>query len=536
MKKFVVLCAAVLLPFALLAQENGEEPPEEKEFVMAMLSAQLQFNPIQSFTSTESQIYTALFEGLVSYHPLTLNPQPAVAQRWETSPGGRVYTFYLRSNARYWNGDPVKAQHFRDTWLAALDPEQDTAYSFLFDIIEGAEAYRKGEAESAESVGISVLADDILQVTLEHPASHFIDVLAHHSFVPLHPRMNAQEEARDITKVLGNGPYVIADSTENELTLRKNDLYWDRQNVELDTIRIRMSDNYRGITDRFSDGDVDWVSSGIALDRVSSSESVVINPMFATRYFYMRAGEEPFTNPSVRQALALLVPWQEVRSDQYHYIPAATLVPSVPGYPDVSGISEQAVAEAQSLLAEAGYPNGSGLPEIVIRVPQSAEDDRETNLIADALREQLETEVILDTVAFNDYYDSLEEDDYTIGTLSWIGDFADPLTFLQMWTSASNLNDADYDDAAYDELIRDSMSQSGRERYQTLAEAERMLLNDAVVWPISHSPALNLIDTRRVAGWYPNPLDIHPFKHLRFRAPAPPPNVARALSGGISVR
>lgn len=537
MKRIVVTAlVAVLVPFLLPAQDGGNGAGEEEggengrderqEFIMAMLSADLQFNPIQSFTSTESQIYTALFEGLVSYNPLALRPQPAVARRWETGPSGREYTFYLRSNARYWNGDRVTAQHFRDTWLAAIDPENDTAYSFLFDIIEGAEEYRMGELENREEVGIQALADDTLQVTLEQPASHFISVLAHHSFVPLHPQMAAGETISDVSRVMGNGPYVIANSTPNELTLHKNDLYWDRQNVQIPVIRIRMSDNYQGITDRFVQGDVDWVSSGIALDRVESTDSIVINPMFATRYFYIRAAEEPFAIPAVRRAMALVIPWSEVRNNQYHYLPASTLVPSVPGYPDVTGIAKQDVTEAQKLLDQAGYPNGDGLPEIVIRIPQSSQDDREANLILEALRENLNTTVSLDPIPFAEYYDSLEEEDYTIGTLSWIGDFADPLTFLQMWTSGSNLNDAGFRNEEYDQLIRDSMSQSGPQRYQTLADAEALLLNDAVVLPISHSPALNLIDTDRISGWYPNPLDIHPFKHLGFRTPAPPPNVA----------
>lgn len=540
MKRIIYLAiVTALLSLPLAAQtsdgdaseNNQEQEQEEKEqeFIMAMLSADLQFNPIQSFTSTESQIYTALFEGLVSYNPLTLRPQPGVARRWESSPDGRVYTFYLRENARYWNGDQVTAQHFKDTWLAALDPEEDTAYSFLFDVIEGAEAYRTGETENPESVGIEVLAEDTLQVTLAHPATHFVSVLAHHSFVPLHPDMNVNETVTDISRVMGNGPYVISNASDSELTLRRNDLYWDRPNVEIPIIRIRMSDNYQGITERFVSGDVDWVSSGIALDRIDTPEQIVINPMFATRYFYIRAAEGPLSNPSVRRALALLVPWQEVRSDQHHYLPAATLVPSVPGYPDVEGISERSIAEAESLLEEAGYPQGDGLPEIVMRLPESSRDNREATMILEALREQLETEVTMDPVPFERYYESLEDDDYTIGTLSWIGDFADPLTFLQMWTSGSNLNDAGFRDATYDELIRTSMGQTGRERYDTLAEAETLLLNDAVVLPISHSPALNLIDTEQISGWYPNPLDIHPFKHLGFRTPEPPPNTAGHL-------
>jgi peptide/nickel transport system substrate-binding protein/oligopeptide transport system substrate-binding protein len=109
----------------------------------------------------------------------------------------------------------------------------------------------------------------------------------------------------------------------------------------------------------------------------------------------------------------------------------------------------------------------------------------------------------------------------------WIGDYADPLTFLQMWTSESNLNDAQFSDVGFDRLVTDSFSKEGSRRYQQLAEAEEMLLSQAVVLPINHAPAFNLIDLDRIEGWFPNVLNIHPFKYIRFRTLRLPPGIAR---------
>ncbi|MFP4067562.1 MAG: ABC transporter substrate-binding protein, partial [Spirochaetaceae bacterium] len=156
-----------VLPVSASAQDEGNdegqrpgnqqsETDTESEFVTAYLHSEIQFDPLESFTSTEAQIYTALYEGLVSYHPLTLDPVPGVAERWESSPDGLTYRFYLRQDARYSNGDAVLAEHFRDTWLELLDPRNDSAYSFLFDIIEGAEEYRTGEETDPDTVGIYV--------------------------------------------------------------------------------------------------------------------------------------------------------------------------------------------------------------------------------------------------------------------------------------------------------------------------------------------------------------------------------------------
>jgi peptide/nickel transport system substrate-binding protein/oligopeptide transport system substrate-binding protein len=116
---------------------------------------------------------------------------------------------------------------------------------------------------------------------------------------------------------------------------------------------------------------------------------------------------------------------------------------------------------------------------------------------------------------------------------SWIGDFADPLTFLQMWISDSNVNDAGFSDPRYDELIDRSMVQSGTQRYETLSSAEEILLQSGTVLPISHSPSINLIDLRAVNGWYPNPLDIHPFRYLEFTDRVPVPGVVRFDDGTV---
>ena len=138
---------------------------------------------------------------------------------------------------------------------------------------------------------------------------------------------------------------------------------------------------------------------------------------------------------------------------------------------------------------------------------------------------------------YDGYFESLSGDDYTVGQISWIADFADPLTFLQMWTSQSNLNDSGFASTEFDRLIRSSMSQTGNRRYQTLADAEQLLLDSGVVLPVSHSPAINLIDLNRVEGWYPNALDIHPFKSLEFSGRRPIPGTAgltpEALPAGL---
>ena len=531
--------AAVLpaAPSAVFPVQNAEEEKaeeDEAEFVASYLPTQLQFNPMKSFTSTEAQLYTALYEGLVSYHPLTLEPVPGVAERWESSPDGTTYRFYIRRDARYSNGDPVRASHFRDTWLELLKPENESAYSFLFDVIAGAEDFRTGRNTDPESVGIYVQSPRVLRVELAHPASHFLDILCHHSFSGLHPDMLAAEDLSTVPQLIGNGPYVVEERSPEELVLTKNEQYWDRANVSVPKLRFVFSENSAQLTQRFNDEDIDWVAGGMLLDRVKYEDTIQVNPLFATTYYFLNTARPGLSEPEVRRGLALLLPWERMRSDELHFIPAETLVPDIPYYPDdVNGMTEQRVAEGLEILREAGHPEGDGLGPLVVRMPAGIEQDPVTTAMLDAWRQHLSIEVELETVPYDGYFDSLSDDGYAVGQISWIADFADPLTFLQMWTSESNLNDSGFASEKFDELIRTSMSQTGNRRYQTLAESEQLLLDSAVVLPVSHSPAINLIDLNRIEGWYPNALDIHPFKYLEFSGRRPIPGTAQRDAGRI---
>lgn len=522
----VLLLTLVLVPDFLGAQEEEEEGRGPDEFVVSFLEGDLELNPMVTYTSTEAQIYTALYEGLVSYNPRSLDPMPAVARNWDISPDGRTYTFYLREDARYWNGDRVTAEHFRDTWLAILDPNSGSAYSFLFDVIDGAFAYRTGETSDPEDVGLRAVSPGVLEVTLEEPAAHFLDVLCHHSFVPVHPQMRRQEDWSEMSTVLSNGPYYIIESSEEALQLVRNELYWDRRNVEIPRLRIEFENDTVVTTTRFNRGEIHWLAGAIAFDQILYPEDIVINPMFATSYFFFRSEEEPFDDPRVRRALVLLLPWDQIRDPEIYFTPAQTLVPPIPRYPEVDGITATNIEEALGLLDEAGFPRGRGLTPVTVRIPGGEDNQRIADLMEESWGEHLNLDVLVEIVEYPRYFDSLEEDGYEIGSISWIGDFADPLTFLQMWTSGSNLNDAGFSSLEYDSLIGESMGQTGRERLETLSRAEEIILDTGVVLPISHSPAINLIDLERIDGWYPNPLDIHPFKHLRFRSRRPVPGVA----------
>ena len=500
---------------------SAQDQDNEQEFVVVYSPKKLVLDPLHIYTTMESELSTALYEGLLTYHPFTLAPIPGVAGRWEEADNGRIYRFYLREDALYSNGDPVNAGNFKDSWLRILDPGANAEYSFLFDVIQGARAYRMGENPE---LGIRVISEKILEVELEKPASHFLKLLCHLSFVPIHPNYLNKKNWDSAQSFVSNGPFYIVQRSDRELILRKNNLYWDRKNVEIDKIRVRFMEDAAEISRDYNQGLIDWANNwetALLEDRAK----IVFNPMFATSYFYIVCAHPPWDDARVRRALALLTPWEEIRANQLLFA-TSRLIPPIPAYPEVEGIVKGDPNQAQSLLEEAGFPAGRGLPPFIIKVAQDSESEQIARVMAESWREQVALEVRIITFPYDQYLEEVKKDDYMMGSVTWIGDYADPLTFLQMWMESSNLNDARFSDPEFDRLIDASLGEEGVARYECLSQAEQILLSGAVVLPINHTPAFNLIDLEQVEGWFPNVLNIHPFKYIRFKAYSLPPGVA----------
>jgi len=327
------------------------------------------------------------------------------------------------------------------------------------------------------------------------------------------------------TPVISNGPFYISENSEDRLILLKNVNYWDSSRNSLNKIIIEFTENGDDAAALWNSGAAHWISGDVNIDALSDKSGITVNAMFATHYYFIRS-LKPYDDDRVRRALSLVIPWEEIRAG--YFLPAKTLIFPIPGYPEIDGIETTDAEEALKLLEEAGYPRGIGLPELVIRITPSMDANRVSRLMAAAWMEKLGIPVKIDVVPFGRYFQMLKGNDYNVGYTTWIGDFADPYTFLQMWRRDSNLNDAQYDSDEYEALMEKSMLEEGQKRWEILAEAEMLLLSQGTVLPISYSPAVNIIDIDEIEGWFPNVLDIHPFKYLGFRSLRPLPGVAMA--------
>lgn len=524
------------LPFIFLALcclfSLGAEASPPDTFVTLLSGLEPEFDTHRSIYATEAQIFTALYEGLFSFDPASLDPLPAAVSSWKKSNNGSVYTFEIREDAAWSDGSPLKASDFRNAWLRMLD--LNAQYAAFFDIISGAREYRLRQNPDPASVGISEEGEKTLVVRLNRPAAYFTRLLCHHTFSPIHPSMlDAKDWAKKIPYPV-NGPYAFASYEKGKLELIKNSFYWDAASVAIERQTLIFTDDNEAASAMFNSDEAHWLAGPGDYDAILLGQAIQVNPIFATHYWYFNCAESPWDDASVRRAMALLLPWGDIRDTSQYAAPATTLVLPLPGYGQAKGIEKQNKTEALKLLSAAGYPNGEGLPEIKVYFADTKENKRITGLFETAWKILPSLKVSLRPVSPVEYYstvmDKTKSPDITLAHTTWIGDFADPEAFLQMWTPDSPLNDANFKDAEFQEILERSYAKEGQARMNLLAEAETLLLQQAVVLPIYHSYAASVIDSEYIEGWYQNALDIHPYKYLKFGNPSVQPNVASAAA------
>lgn len=493
----------------------------QKELVIIDAVHDYDLNPQTANYSSEAQLLNGLYEGLFSYDPIILEPLPAIAESFNLSRNKKIWTFTIRKDAKFSNGEQITAKSVQQSWISLLNPELNAPFASLLDCIEGATDYRLGDGD-ADDVGIRVKNDNTLIVDLVNPTEYFSKILSHHAFAVI------PED-----KGVYSGPYVLKERNNEAIVFEKNTEYYDAENVAIPSIRIINDDDLDENAYRFNIGEAHWATGGVMVESIYDTESLFISPQFGTEFMFFKAGKEPWDNPLVRNAVLAAMPWDILRAN--NFVIAETLLWPLDSYPEVSGISEQDIDLAKELLAEAGYITldnendeddendedtiiDTGL-ELVFAIPDLAHTREKAEIIVDALA-KIGIKVLIETTPSARYLNSFDGWDADLFTYTWIGDFADPLAFLELFRGGSTLRETEWQDDHFDELLEEAALLTDKdERYEKLAEAEQYLLDSGVILPISHPISFNVVDTNILGGWYPNAMNIHPFKNLYFLAP-----------------
>lgn len=479
--------------------------------------------------TAEQAVVSALFEGLVSEDPHDLHPVPGVAERWEISADLRTYTFFLRPDARWSNGQPVTARDFVESWRRILTPSLAAENASLLYVLLGAEAFNHGLTKDFSQVGASAVGPRTLRLTLEHPTPYFLSLLTHWCWYPvplatIAANGPAYQRGSPWTKpehLVGNGPFILKSwAPDRVIIAEKSPTYWDAAQVRLKAIHFYPTDSLDAEERDFRAGQL-HITDALPVSRVDayrrdSSALLRIDPYLGTYYYSFNINRPYLSDIRIRRALALAIDRTAIvekilRGGQE---PAGAFTPpGVNGYEPPPGFKTD-LAEARRLLADAGYPGGKGLPPFELLFNNS-ENHR---LIAEAIQAMWRRELGIDVRLFNQELKVVlaarRTRDYQIMRADWIADFSDPSSFLDVWRGGGGNNSTGWANADYDGLLFAAERASDPAARQLLLQkAETILLSAAPIIPIYHYTHVFLIQPS-VQGWYPTLLDHHPYKYV----------------------
>ena len=480
----------------------------------------------------ENHLVRALFEGLAVKNPITLEPEPGVAERWDISEDGTVYTFYINPEAKWSNGESITASDYVWSWNRALHPDTGSLYAYMLYPIVNSEAYSKREIIDFGDVGVKALNDLTLEVTLNAPTPYFLQLMDHYSTFAVHPETLLKHGKMTdrytpwtrVSNIVSNGPFTLEEwSLNRRIIVKKSEHYWDRDNVALNGVYFYPTENVISEERMFRAEQLHYTAV-VPLDKIpdyraAEDSPYVQSPYLGTYYYLVNTDRPPVDNVLVRRALSYALDRDTLTRTvlQNTAIPAYSITP-----PDTLGYNPPKLFDynpekARELLAEAGYPNGEGWPGLEI-IYNTQEAHRK---IAVAVQQMWKRELNIDVTISNQewkvYLNSVSQRDFQIARRGWIGDYVDANNFLDLFITDGGNNNTGYSDAIYDDIIlnRAPKAKSRQERYGLFLEAETMMMNDMPIIPIYTYTSKHLIHPS-VEGIYANLMDSLNLKYVKL--------------------
>jgi oligopeptide transport system substrate-binding protein len=447
------------------------------------------------------------------------------AESYTVSEDGLVYTFTLR-DSKWSDGQPVVAGDFEFAWKRVIDPATGAEYGFICESanIKNATAILNGELPASE-LGIVALDDKTLQVTLETPTGYFLSLTAGATFFPVRADIVDNEGmwAKDPEKAISNGPFVLSEYVMGDhITIVKNDNYWNADAVTLEKIEAMMIVEESTAYSQYNAGQLDMIDSVPASEipmLAAENPEFYALPQVGTYFYRINMNTEVYQDSRVTQALSLALNRKQLCEQvaQGGQVPATGMVPiglydaegndfSLKAKEDFDIPVEGDIEKAQALLAEAGYPNGEGFPEIEILY----NTNENHKIMAEAVQEMWKTNLGINTRLTNQewavYQDTCNNSAYEhLARNGWIGDYTDPQTMLEVMESTSIQNNGKYNSEAFDTAMKNAKASQGQERMEYFYEAHRILMEDMPVIPIYYY-VHPILASDAVEGWEYDPL------------------------------
>lgn len=521
-------CAAVLV-----GARPVDDGIREQMLLLGNSAEPRDLDPQLMTAFTDQNIALALFEGLCALDERSSQAVPAAAERWNVSADRLTYTFHLRADLRWSDGTPITAADFVASWQRALLPALAAEYSYLLFPLKNAEAINNGHAE-ATTLGAVALDAQTLQLTLERPTPYLPALTANPIWFPLPLsilRAHGGVEQRMSTwtrpgNLAGNGPFVLSEWTPNvHVRVARNPHYWDAAHVRLRGITFFPTENLNVDERNFRAGQVHVTAelplSKIATYQRSAPDSVRLDPFLETFFLRFNTTRPPLDDPRVRRALSLSIDRELLartllrgtRAPAFSYTP-----------PDCGGYTAQArvthdPAAARALLVAAGFAEGRNFPRFEAQLRNDDLHGKVMEVIQAMWARELGIHVTLAPVEQKTWVQNQQSLNYAISTARWVGDFVDPVTFLDMFVGGGTNNWTGWASAHYDASIAAAATAlDDASRFAHLQAAEAQLLEASPIAPVFYGARTYLIHPA-VRGWEPAMLGFRQYKKIYLDVP-----------------
>lgn len=467
-------------------------------------------DPTLNSASDGGKVILNVYEGLMrdkfdgqGLQPAMASEAPAIV---ENEDGTVTYTFKLR-DAKWSDGEPVKAQDFVFSWKRAVNPATAAEYAYILDPIVNAKEITAGD-KTADELGVKAIDDKTLEVVLKQNCGYFMELLNFPTFMPLREDIvGADTEgvwAKESGKVISNGPFTMSEYVMGDhITLNKNANYWNADSVKLDSINVKMIVDQGTSLTGFKNGEIDFMDSPPVeeVQQLMASGDCELFPYIST-YFYainQNTNIEALKNQKVRQALSMAIDRKAItenvsRSGEkpaFGYVPFGFTTPDGKDFREVAGdyyLKETAqIEEAKALLVEAGYPGGEGIPQLEILY--NTLDSHKA--IAEAIQQMWKAigiDCVLNNQEWAVFQDTRTNLQYqSVVRHGWNGDYLDPMTFMDMFITGNPQAGCGYSNPEYDKQLGVAANSTGKEHYDAFLAAEKTLIEDAYVMPIYYA-------------------------------------------------
>ncbi len=471
----------------------------------------------------ENRIVGDYIEGLMTENA-GAEPIPGQAESYEVSEDGLTYTFTIRDDAVWSDGEPVTAEDFAFAFKRLLDPEMAADYAYLQYLIKNAEAVNTGEMEP-DQLGVEVIDDKTIQFTLENPAPYFLDALTHYTAYPV-PKHLVEEYGEDWIQpenIAANGPYKIEEWVPNSyIRSVKNETYYDAENVSIEEVYYYAMDDIQAAFQRYRAGEfdilTDFPSDQYQLLQDQYPDQAHVAPFLGLYYYVLNHNKEELQDQNVRTALSMAVNREVIGPDilgtgelpAYGWVPPGTANYDFEEYrPDWAELPYgERVSQAVSMMEEAGYTADNPL-DLQLKY-NTNENHRRIAVAIAAMWEPLHVNVELFNSEVAVHYDALQNNDFDgVGRAGWLMDYNDPINMLELLRSDIQYNYGRYNNEEFDSLLRESATiQDMEERGEVLRQAEEIAMEEVAALPIYYYVSKNVVSPR-VEGFEDNAKDIH---------------------------